>query len=84
LELKEDKSIDVQPTMSSVDCKVAGIVERYNSTKEIGDMELFLRWVPEETLESGGCEHIPPREIDWVSRQSTQASLPTTNAALPE
>jgi len=82
-EWKEDESIDVQPTISSVDLEVAGIVQRYNSTKEIGELELALTWVPEEELEAHGCEHIPPREIDGVSRGSTQASLPTTNAALP-
>ena len=83
-EIKEDESIDVQPTISSVNLEVAGIVERYNSTKEIGDMELALTWVTEEELEARGCEHIPPREIDGVSRRATQASLTTTNAILPE
>ena len=83
-EWKEDESIDVQPTMSSVDWEVAGIVDRYNSTKVIGELELALTWVPEKTLEARGCGHIPPREIDGVSRQSTQASLLTTNATLPE
>jgi hypothetical protein len=82
-----NKSIDTESMIGAVEEEVARTVERHNSKKEIGGMELVLTWVPEETLENRGCEYIWPRVIDSVFRQSTlqpQASLPTTDAALPE
>jgi hypothetical protein len=82
-----DESIDTESMIGAVEEEVARTVETHNSKKEIESMELVLTWVTEETLEKRGCEYIWPRVIDSVFRQSTlqsQASLPTTDAALPE
>jgi hypothetical protein len=82
-----NESINTESMIGAVEEEVARTVETHNSKKEIGGMELVLTWVPEKTLEKRGCEYIWPRVIDSVFRQSTlqsQASLPTTDAALPE